>query len=405
LKILSAWRALLPVLFGIGLCGDGVNAQRFTGPGVSEFEIRIGQTMPYSGPVSAYGAIGKAHSAYFQMLNEKGGINGRRIRLISLDDTHNPAKTVEHTRRLVEQEDVLLTFNSVGSATNLAVRKYLNDKKVPQLFVAGGDSAWGDHRNFPWTIGWMPTFRAEARLYARHILSQRPNARIAVLHASDDYGRDYLKGFREGLGSKAANMIVAEASFEWSDPTVDSQIISLKASGADTLFTAIAGKHATQAIQKAWDIGWRPQWYTAVPATSPSTILAPAGLAKARGMISAYYAKDPTHVRWQEDPAIQAYLAWGKTYARELDITDNIVTYGYQLAQALEYVLRNCGDDLSRTNVMKTVTNMKDVEFPMLLPGIRVNTSPTDYYPIRQFVMNRFDGTNWVPFTDPITED
>ena len=338
------------------------------------------------------------------MLNDKGGINGRKITLISLDDAYNPAKTVEHTRRLVELDDVLLLFSSVGTTTNLAVRKYTNGKKVPQIFVAGGDTAWGDHQNFPWTIGWMPTYRAEARLYAKHILKNRPNAKVAVLYANDEYGKDYLQGFKEGFGDKAATMIVATASFEWTDPTVDSQIISLKGSGADTLFTATAGRQASQAIQKVWDMGWKPAHYTAIPATSPRGILAPVGLEKSVGMISAYYAKDPSQKRWRDDPAIKEYFAWAKQYYVG-DPEDGIATYGYQVAQAMEYVLRKCGDNLSRENVMKVVTSMKDVEFPLLYPGVKVNTSATDYHPIRQFVMNRFDGKEWVPFTDLLTED
>ena len=385
-------------------CISFAQAQRYTGPGVTETEIRLGQTMPYSGPISAYGAIGHAQASYFRMLNDKGGINGRKITLISLDDAYNPAKTVEHTRRLVELDDVLLLFSSVGTTTNLAVRKYTNGKKVPQIFVSGGDTAWGDHQNFPWTIGWMPTYRAEARLYAKHVLKNRPNAKVAVLYANDEYGKDYLQGFKEGFGDKAASMIVATASFEWTDPTVDSQIITLKGSGADTLFTATAGRQASQAIQKVWDMGWKPAHYTAIPAASPRGILAPVGLEKSVGMISAYYAKDPLVGRWRDDPAIKEYFAWAKQYYVG-DPEDGIATYGYQVAQAMEYVLRKCGDNLSRENVMKVVTSMKDVEFPLLYPGVKVNTSATDYHPIRQFVMIRFDGKEWVPFTDLLTED
>ncbi len=391
------------MVLGIAGLGSG-QAQRYTGPGVTETEIRIGQTMPYGGPISAYGAVGHAQVAYFQMINDKGGINGRKIKLISLDDGYNPAKTVEHTRRMIEQDDVLLLFSSVGTTTNLAVRKYTNAKKVPQLFVAGGDTAWGDHKNYPWTMGWMPTFRAEGRLYAKHILRYRPDAKIGVLYANDDYGKDYVQGFKEGLGDKANAMIVRMESFEWTDPTVDSQIISLKGSGADTLFTATGGKHATQAIQKVWDIGWRPAHYTAVPAASPRGILAPAGLEKSVGMITAYYAKDPSVQRFRDDPAIKEYFTWAKKYFSG-DPYDGIATYGYQVAQALEYVLRKCGDNLSRENVMKVATTMRDVEFPLLYPGVTVNTSPTDYHPLRQFVMSRFDGKDWVPFTDVLTED
>ena len=385
-------------------CINQAQAQRYTGHGVTETEVRIGQTMPYSGPLSVYGAIGHAQAGYFRMLNDNGGINGRKITLISLDDGYNPAKTVEHTRRLVELDDVLLLFSSIGTTTNLAVRKYTNGKKVPQIFVAGGDTAWGDHQNFPWTIGWMPTYRAEGRLYAKHVLKNRPNAKVAVLYANDEYGKDYLQGFKEGFGDKAATMIVATASFEWSDPTVDSQLITLKGSGADTLFTATAGRQASQAIQKVWNLGWKPAHYTAVPASSPRGILAPVGLEKSVGMITAYYAKDPSQERWRQDPAIKEYFEWAKKYYAG-DPEEGNVTYGYQVAQAMEYVLRKCGDNLSRENVMKVVTSMKDVEFPLLYPGVKVNTSATDYHPIRQFVMFRFDGKEWVPFTDLLTED
>lgn len=379
-------------------------ADRYKGPGVTESEIRIGQTMPYSGPISAYGATGRAQAAYFRMINERGGIHGRKITFLSLDDGYNPAKTVEATRRLVEQDDVLMLFSSVGTATNLAVRKYTNAKKVPQVFLAGGDSAWGDPTHYPWTIGWMPTFRAEGRLYAKHILQTRPEAKIAILHAEDDYGKDYVRGFKEGLGDRASSMIVGMQSFQWSDPTVDSQIIALKATGADTLFTATAGRQATQAIQKVWSLGWRPAHYTALPAASPRGILAPAGLEKSVGMISAYYAKDPSMSRFRDDPAVKAYFAWARTYY-EGDAEDGIATYGYQVAQALEHVLRRCGDNLTRENIMKVVTSLSAVEFPMLYPGVTVSTSSTNYQPIRQFVMMRFDGKEWVPFSDVLTEN
>jgi branched-chain amino acid transport system substrate-binding protein len=369
-------------------------AQERHGPGVTDTEIRIGQTMPYSGPISAYGAIGRAQLAYFEKVNAEGGINGRKVKLISLDDGYSPAKAVEQVRKLVEHEQVLLMFSSVGTATNLAVRKYLNAKKVPQLLTAGGDTAWGDHQRYPWTMGWMPTYRDEARLYARHILMTRPNARIAVLYLNDDYGREYLQGFREGLGDRAGQMIVAERSYEISDPTVKSQVVELKASGADTFFSATAGKHATQTIVAAWELGWRPTYYSAVSATPKIAILQPAGLEKAVGMITAYYAKDPTISRWKQDPAVREYWAWaGKYY--DGNATDGVATYGYQVAQAMEYILRKCGNDLTRENVMQVAATMRNVEFPLLVPGVRVNTSPDDYYPIDQFELLRFNGDSW----------
>ncbi|MFN0313921.1 MAG: ABC transporter substrate-binding protein [Burkholderiales bacterium] len=381
----------------LALASQPAGAEKKYSPGASDSEIKIGQTMPYSGPVSAYGAIGRAQAAYFDKVNAEGGINGRKIKLISLDDGYSPAKTVEHTRRMVEQDEVLLMFNSVGTATNKSVRKYLNQKQVPQLFVAGGDSGWSDYKQFPWTIGWMPSYRSEAKLYAQHILKHRPNAKIGVLYLNDDFGKDYLAGFKEGLGERAT--IVLAEPYEMFYATVDSQVVSLKAAGVDTLFTATAGKHASQALRKIWDIGWKPAIYTAVPAVSPRTVLEPAGAHHAVGMITAYYAKDPNSSRYKDDPVIKEYHAWAKQYYSG-DARDGIAAYGYQMAQVLEYVLRKCGDDLTRENIMRVATSMQDVEFPMLIAGVKANTSPTDYRPLEQLVMTRFDGKEWVPFTD-----
>lgn len=369
-------------------------AEKNYGPGVTDTEILIGQTMPYSGPGSAYGAIGKAQAAYFAAVNAAGGINGRKVKLLSLDDAYMPPKTVEHIRRLVEQEQVLLIFSSVGTATNMAVRKYLNAKGVPHLFVAGGDSAWGDHERYPWTMGWMPSYRHEASLYAQHILKTRPNAKIALFSLNDDYGRDYVAGFKAALGDKAAKMIVGEQTYEASDPTVDTQIVSLKASGADTLMSAMAGKHASQAIRKMAEIGWKPAHYTGIASASVKGVLEPAGMENAAGLISAYYAKAPDTIAFAQDTAIRNYLEWAKKYY-DGNANDGIAAHGYQVAQALDYVLRKCGDDLSRENVMRVATSMTNVEFPMLYPGIRVTTSKTDYYPVEDLVLLRFDGRNW----------
>jgi branched-chain amino acid transport system substrate-binding protein len=385
------------VAFSVALSvtsADSADAEKRYGPGVTDTEIKIGQTMPYSGPVSAYGAVGRAQLAYFAKVNAEGGINGRKITLISLDDGYNPAKAVEAARRLIEQDNVLLLFSSAGTATNLATRKYLNAHRVPHLFVAGGDSAWADRSHFPWMIGWMPAYQVEASLYAKDILKTRPRARIGLLYAADDYGRDYAEGFKKALGDRAASMIVSEQTFQWSDPTVDSQIFALKASGADTLFSAMGGKHASQAIRRMVEIGWRPLHYTGVPSTSIKSILEPAGLGNATGLISAYYAKAHDDPSWKNDPAIKAYYAWAANHY-DSNADDGIAAYGYQVAQALEYVLRRCGDDLTRENVMRVATSMRDVEFPMLLPGVRVNTSPTDYHPIEQFQMMRFNGKTW----------
>lgn len=391
----------LLVLMLWGMC-LGAQAEKKYSPGASDSEIRIGQTMPYGGPISAYGVIGRAQSSYFDKINAEGGINGRKIRFISLDDSYNPAKTVENTRRLVEQDEVLLMFNSVGTATNKSVRKYLNAKQVPQLFLAGGDSGWSDYKQYPWTLGFMPSYREEAKLYAQHILKNRPNARIGVIYLNDDFGKDYLAGFKEGLGDKAATMLVLAEPYEMFYATVDSQIVALKAAGVDTLFTATAGKHAAQALRKVWDMGWKPMIYTAVPAASPRTVLEPAGAHHAVGMITAYYAKDTNSPRYKDDPAVKQYFEWAKKYY-PLDATDGIAAYGYQMAQVLEYVLRKCGDDLTRENVMRVATSMKEVEFPMLIPGIKVSTSATDYRPVEQFVLTRFDGKLWQPISEIIT--
>jgi len=380
------------------LAGADALAEKRYGPGVTDTEITLGQTMPYSGALSAYGQIGLAELAYFEMLNAKGGINGRKIRLISRDDGYLPPKTVEQVRKLVEQEEVLAIFGSIGTATNVAVRKYLNARKVPHLFVGGGDAVWGDYQNYPWTMGWGGSYQMEGRLYAEHILANRPNAKIAILSINDDYGRNYVKGFKDGLGARASSMIVAEQTYEFSDPTVDSQIISLKTSGADTAFIAALGRHASQAYRKMYDIGWRPQTYIGVAGASPEGILKPAGLHTTKGFITAYYAKSPEFPAIRNDPAMQDYFAWAKKWYPEGNEEDGIFTYGYQVAQAMEYVLRAAGDDLTRENIMRIATNMDQVEIPMLYPGITANTSPTDYFPLEQFQMFLFDGKNWLPF-------
>lgn len=393
----TTWQ-LLAFIFLVFLFGANASAETHYGPGVSDTEIKIGQTMPYSGALSAYGQIGRAQLAYFDMLNAKGGINGRKIRMISLDDGYLPPKTVEQVRKLVEQEQVLLIFNSIGTATNVAVRKYLNGRKVPHLFVGGGDAVWGDPEHYPWTIGWGGRHQMEARLYANHILANRPNAKIAILSSNDDFGRDYVKGLKDALGTRAASMIVAEQTFEYSDPSVDSQIVTLKASGADTFFSAAGGKYASQAYRRVYELGWRPQVYIAVAGASPHGILQPAGLQTAVGFITGYYGKSPEILSTRSDPAMLDYFAWAKRWFSEGDAEDGIATYGYQVAQALEYVLRACGDNLTRENVMHVATHMDHVALPMLYPGITATTSPTDYFPLEQFQLFRFDGKSWVPF-------
>ncbi len=386
------------VLFSLVLAaGEGAAEKRYD-PGASDSEIKIGQTMPYSGPASAYGAIGKAEAAYFAMINDLGGVNGRKIRFITRDDGYSPPKTIEQVRELVEQEEVLLIFQSMGTATNNAIHKYLNAKKVPQLFVASGASLWADPRHFPWTMGWQPDLQTEGAVFAQDILASKPDARIAVLYQNDDYGKDYLKGFTDGLGDKAGEMIVAAASYESTDPTVDSQIVSLHASGADTFFNISSPKFAAQAIRRAYDIGWKPRQYLTSGSSSVAAVLEPAGLPKALGIISAAYIKDPTDRQWQGDQAYREWRDWMLRYNGNADLADRFNVYGYSAAQTLVQVLQQCGDELTRENVMKQAAHLTDLRLPMLLPGILVNTSPTNFHPIRQLQLERFDGQEWVLF-------
>ena len=372
-------------------------AQKRHGPGADDREIRIGAIHPYSGPASAYGTIGKAIGAYFDKVNAEGGINGRRIRYIPLDDGYNPAKTLEMARRLVEQDEALLVFNPLGTASNTAIQRYLNQRKVPQLFVSTGATKWADPQNFPWTMGWHPDYQTEARIYAQHILQTRPDARIAVLYQNDDYGRDYLKGFEDGLGAKARTMIVARASYEVTDATVDSQIVTLKAAGADVFFNVTTPKFAAQAIRKAADLNWKPLHILNSVSSGIGSVLTPAGPANAVGVVSATYYKDPTDPQFQQDQAWQDWMAWMKAYYPQGDVKDNLNVYGYNVAQTLVQVLRQCGDDLTRENVMRQAANMS-FTLPMLLPGIDVKTAPDDYRPIERLRLMRFDGRTWVLF-------
>ncbi len=373
-------------------------AQKRYAPGVSDDEITIGQTMPYSGAASAYGAIGRAEAAYFAMINDQGGINRRKIRFVSFDDGYSPPKTVEQVRRLVEQEQVLLLFQTMGTATNNAIHKYVNDRKVPHLFLASGASLWADPEHFPWTMGWQPDLQLEGAIFARDVVERRPDARIALLYQHDDYGKDYRKGFRDALSDRAAKMIVAEASYESTDPTVDSEIVALQASGADTFFNVSSPKFAAQAIRRAYDIGWRPRQYLTSGSSSVAAVLQPAGLEKSTGIISAGYIKDPTDAQWHADQSYKDWLAWMKAYNPDADIADRFNVYGYSAAQTLVEVLKQCGDDLTRENVMRQAANLRDVRLPMMLPGILINTSPSNFRPIRQMQLERFDGERWVLF-------
>jgi branched-chain amino acid transport system substrate-binding protein len=386
------------------LCLSPAYAQKKYDVGASDSEIKIGQTMPYSGPASAYGTIGKVEAAYFNKVNEEGGINGRKLKLISLDDAYSPPKTVEMTRRLVEQDEVLFIFQSLGTAANSAIQKYMNAKKVPQLFVATGASKWNDPKNFPWTMGWQPNYETEAAIYARHILQTKPNAKIAVLVQNDDYGKDYLKGFKDALGDKAAKMIVAEASYEVSDPTIDSQVVTLKASGADVLFDITTPKFASQAIRKVYDLGWKPVHYINNISISVGAVLTPAGLEKSAGLITTQYLKDPTDKAWENEPAVKEWSVFMKKYFPEGSLTDASNLYGYAAAQTLVQLLKQCGDNLTRENVMKQAASIKDLQLGVALPGVKVSTSATDYAPFKAMQLARFDGTQWVRFGEVISK-
>ncbi len=374
----------------VAICATPATAQKKYDVGASDAEIKVGNIMPYSGPLSAYATIGKTIAAYFNKINAEGGINGRKINFISYDDGFSPPKTVEQARKLVENDEVLLIFQSLGTPTNNAIQKYMNSNKVPQLFVATGATKFGDQKNFPWTMGWQPTYQIEGHIYARYLLQNHPNGKIAILYQNDDSGRDYIKGLKDGLGGKM--QIVAEAPYEPADPTVDSQIIKLKASGADIFFNEASPKFAAQAIKKLAELSWKPVHLLASISASVGSVLKPAGLENSKGILSTGYLKDPTDPSWKNDPAVKEWAAFMDKYYPEGDKTTTFTVYGYLTAQTLVQVLKQCGDDLTRENVMKQAANLKDLELGMLLPGIKINTGPSDYYPIKQMQMSRFNG-------------
>jgi branched-chain amino acid transport system substrate-binding protein len=374
------------------------SARADNAPGVTDTEIKIGQTMPYSGPASAYGVIGRAETAYFKMINEQGGVNGRKINLISLDDAYSPPKTVEQIRRLVEQEQVAFIFNSLGTPPNAAIRQYLNDNKVPQLFVATGAAMFSDPQHFPWTMGWQPNYQTEARIFAKHILKTKPDAKIGVLYQNDGFGKDYLIGLKDGLGADHAGMVIKEASYETSEPTVDSQIVTLQGSGADALLIAATPKFAAQAIRKTFDIGWTPVRYLTDVSQSIASVMKPAGFEKSKGVITAVYGKDPTDARWKDDPGYKEYAAFIAKYMTPHELIDSNAVYGFGAGATMVQVLKQCGADLSRANIMKQAANLKDFELPMLLPGIKINTSPDNFSPIRQEALASFNGESWEQF-------
>jgi len=381
------------------------SAQKKYDAGASDTEIKIGNIMPYSGPASAYGVIGKTEEAYFRKINAEGGINGRKINFISYDDAYSPPKAVEQARKLVESDEVLLIFQSLGTPSNSAIQKYMNSKKVPQLFVATGATKWNDSQNFPWTMGWQPNYQSEARIYAKYILQKMPNAKIAILYQNDDYGKDYLKGMKEGLGAKAASMIVAEESYETSEPTIDSHIVTLKATGADVFFNITTPKFAAQAIKKNAEIGWHPTHFLNNVSVSIGSVMKPAGFEASQGIVSSNYYKDPTDPQWKDDPAMKAWNEFLDKYYPEANRADSAVMYGYIVAQGLVHVLKACGDDLTRANVMKQAASIKDFEPAGLLPGIKANTGPTDFAPLSQLQLMRFKGESWELFGDVLSGD
>ena len=374
-------------------------AEKKYDPGATDNEIKIGNIMPYSGPLSAYALNGRAEAAYFNKINSEGGINGRKIKFISYDDAFSPSKTVEQARRLVESDEVLLVFNSLGTPTNNAIRQYMNLKKVPQLFVATGATQFGDFKSFPWTIGWQPTYQTEGRIYAKYILQNLPQGKIGILYQNDNSGRDYVKGLRDGLGAEAAKrMIVAELPYDPSETTVESQVVTLKTSGADIFFNEATPKFAAQAIRKAAEIGWKPTQFLASISNSVGSVLKPAGLENAKGIMSVNFLKDPTDPTWKDDPAIKEWLTFMAKYFPEGDKTSTFSVYGYLLAQTLVQVLMQCGDELTRENVMRQAANLHDFELGLLLPGIKINTNPNDYFPLEEMQMSRFNGEHGVLF-------
>jgi branched-chain amino acid transport system substrate-binding protein len=390
---------IMSVLGFAAIHADPSLAQKKYDPGASDTEIRIGNIMPYSGPLSAYSIIGKTEAAYFNKINAEGGINGRKINFISYDDGFSPPKTVEQARKLVESDDVLFMFQSLGTPTNAAIEKYLNDRKVPQLFVATGATRFGDFKSFPWTTGWQPTYQIEGRIYAQYLLQNHPNARIGILFQNDDSGKDYVKGLKDGLEGRM--QIVAEVPYEVSDPTVDSQVVTIKSSGANVFFIEASPKFAAQAIRKTAELDWKPIRLLASISASVGSVLKPAGVENAKEVMSAAYLKDPTDPAWKNDPAIGEWEAFMQKYYPEGDRTSTFTVYGYLVAQTMIQVLKQCGDDLTRASVMRQAANLKDLELGLLLPGIKINTGPNDYYPIKQMQMSRFNG-EYIELVGPI---
>jgi branched-chain amino acid transport system substrate-binding protein len=394
--------AIAALAAATAIAASAAAADKKYDPGASDTEIKIGNIMPYSGPASSYAVIGKTEAAYFDKINAEGGINGRKINFISYDDAYSPPKAIEQARKLVESDEVLLIFQSLGTPSNSAIQKYMNAKKVPQLFVATGATKWGDPKNFPWTMGWQPNYQSEGRIYAKYILDHFPDARIAVFWQNDDAGKDQVKGLRDGLGDKAG-MIIADKSYEVSDPSIDSQIVALRDSGADTFFSWAAPKGSAQAIRKVGELGWKPRFFLANVSASVAGVLRPAGLQYAKDIISTAYLKDPTDPTWKDDPGVKAWREFMDKYNPGGDKVDLNNVYGYAAAQTLVQVLKQCGDDLTRENIMRQAASLQNFSSEVLLPGIKINTSPDDFFPIEQMQLMQFDGQSWHLFGDVIT--
>jgi branched-chain amino acid transport system substrate-binding protein len=384
---------------------SGALAQKKYDTGATDTEIKIGNIMPYSGPASAYGVIGKTEAAYFKKINDAGGINGRKINFISYDDGYSPPKTVEQARKLVESDEVLFVFNSLGTPPNSAIHKYMNSKKVPQLFVATGATKWNDPKDFPWTMGWQPNYQSETQIYAKYILKEKPGTKIAVLYQNDDYGKDYLKGLKDGLGDKAASMIIAEESFETTEPTVDNHIVKLKSTGADIFVNISTPKFAAQAIKKMSEIGWKPVHFLNNVSASVGSVIKPAGYENSQDIISAAYLKDASDPQWNNDPGMKEFYAFLEKDFPEGNKLDGSVVVGYGVSQTLVKVLQACGDNLTRENIMKQAASLKDFRTEVLLPGIKINTGANDFAPISQLQLMKFKGEKWELFGDIISAD
>ncbi|MGL5165660.1 MAG: ABC transporter substrate-binding protein [Afipia sp.] len=382
----------------VAAMSSGALAQKKYDTGATDTEIKIGGIMPYSGPASAYGVIGKTQAAYFNKINAEGGINGRKIVFLSYDDGYSPPKAVEQARKLVESDEVLLIFNPLGTPSNTAIQKYMNAKKVPQLFVATGATKWNDPKEFPWTMGWQPNYQSEGRIYAKFLMKEKPAGKIGILYQNDDFGKDVLKGLKDGLGAKAASMIIAEEPYETSVPTVDSQIVALKSKGADVFVSITTPKFGAQSIKKVAELQWKPLFILNNVASSTGSVIKPAGFENAQGVISATYGKDPTDPQWKDDPGVKNFDAFLAKYFPEGNRADSSVAYGYSSAQTLVHVLKACGDNLTRENVMKQAASIKDLQQEMGLPGIKLNTSAADFAPIEQLQMMRFTGERWQLF-------